>query len=66
MVPAQVPSYWTDYFSVTDIDASFAKAIELGGKSLVAPVKVGEMLSFAVVEDPAGATFSLLQPYGPA
>jgi predicted enzyme related to lactoylglutathione lyase len=49
MVPAEVPSYWSDYFAVTDIDASFALALELGGKPLVAPVKVGEMLSFAVI-----------------
>lgn len=66
MVPAEVPSYWMEYFGTDDIDASVAKAKELGGTVTVEPTKVGTMLSFAVVDDPAGATFALLQPYGPA
>jgi len=64
MVPAEVPSYWLEYFGTDDIDASVAKAKELGGVVSVPPTKVGEMLSFAVIDDPAGATFALLQTYG--
>jgi hypothetical protein len=66
MVPAEVPSSWLEYFGTDDIDASVAKAEELGGTVTAGPTKVGTMLSFAVVTDPAGATFALLQPYGPA
>ncbi len=29
-VPAEVPSYWIAYFGVRDVDAAFAKAVELG------------------------------------
>jgi hypothetical protein len=65
MVPAEVPSYWLDYFAVTDIHTSAAKAKELGAMTLVEPTKVGEMLWFAVIADPAGATFSLLQTLSP-
>jgi predicted enzyme related to lactoylglutathione lyase len=64
MVPPEVPAYWLDYFATTDIDASVARAKALGGTAVVEPPKVGAMLWFAVVEDPGGATFALLQPLG--
>ena len=62
MVPGESPPFWTIYFMTDDIDASVAKAVELGG-SVTAPVTVvPDMLRFAVIADPAGAMFSLLQP----
>lgn len=64
MVPAEVPSYWLDYFGTVDIEASVSKAKGLGATMIVEPVKVGTMVSFAVLADPAGATFALLQPLG--
>lgn len=62
MVPAEVPSFWIDYFGTTDIQASVATARELGATVQLEPMMIMEMLLFAVIEDPAGATFSLLQP----
>jgi predicted enzyme related to lactoylglutathione lyase len=62
MVPPEVPSYWLDYFATTDIAASVAKAKGLGATATVEPMQVGDMLWFAVLTDPAGATFALLQP----
>jgi predicted enzyme related to lactoylglutathione lyase len=54
--------FWTIYFMTDDIEASVAKAVELGG-TITAPVTViPDMLSFAVIADPAGANFSLLMP----
>jgi hypothetical protein len=62
MVPPQVPSFWLDYFATADVAASVAKAKELGASVSAEPTKVGDMLIFAVLDDPAGATFALLQP----
>lgn len=62
MVPSEVPPYWLDYFATVDIDASVARAKGLGAEVTVEPMRVGEMLVFAVLMDPAGATFALLQP----
>jgi predicted enzyme related to lactoylglutathione lyase len=64
MVPPEVPAYWLDYFGTADIAASIAKAKELGATVTVEPAAVGGMVSFAVLEDPAGATFALMQPLG--
>jgi len=64
MLPAEVPSFWMPYFGTTDIAASFAKAVELGATVLREPAEVTGMLWFAVLADPAGATFALLQALG--
>jgi predicted enzyme related to lactoylglutathione lyase len=55
--PGQPPS-WLVYFAVADLDASLAKAGDLGGKTLVEPVDIG-IARFAVVQDPQGAVFAL-------
>jgi predicted enzyme related to lactoylglutathione lyase len=59
-----IPAHWLDYFGTADIDASVAKARALGGSVFVEPMTVGSMVSFAVLADPAGATFALMQPLG--
>jgi uncharacterized protein len=55
-----VPSHWHVYFGVADADATAAKATELGGSVLVPPfdTPVGRM---AVIADPQGAVFSIIQ-----
>lgn len=60
MVPAEVPSYWLVYFGVADVDAAFAKAIDLRATELVAPVDFPGG-RFAIVADPHGASFGLLK-----
>ncbi|MHB1342758.1 MAG: VOC family protein [Thermoleophilia bacterium] len=64
MMPAVVPAFWMPYFGTTDAAASVAKAKELGANVQVEPTQVADMLIFAVVTDPAGATFALLQAFG--
>ena len=56
-----VPNHWHVYFAVTDADAAVAKATELGGTVMAEPfdTPVGRM---AVVSDPQGAVFSIMQP----
>ena len=60
MVPAQVPSYWMVYFNVSDVDASFRKAIEAGATEMLAPQDFSGG-RFAILSDPQGATFGLLK-----
>jgi predicted enzyme related to lactoylglutathione lyase len=59
------PNHWHVYFAVADADATVAKATELAGSILVEPfdTPVGRM---AVIRDPQGATFSIIQPPPPA
>jgi predicted enzyme related to lactoylglutathione lyase len=56
-----VPNHWHVYFAVADADATTAKATDLGGTVLVKPfdTPVGRI---AVLTDPQGAMFSILQP----
>lgn len=60
MVPAEVPSYWQIYFNVDDVDASFARATELGATEMVAPQDMPGG-RFAILMDPQGASFGLLR-----
>lgn len=58
--PAQEnePCYWLVYFGAGDIDATDAKATELGATSLVSPMDIG-VGKIGVVQDPDGAVFGL-------
>ncbi len=62
--PAGVPSAWLVYVAVDDTDASAKKVTELGGKIMVPPTTVPDMLRFACGSDPQGAAFGILQPLG--
>lgn len=59
-VPAEVPSVWLVYFAVADVDSTTAEARRAGGAVLVPPMTVADM-RFAVLADPAGAVFGVLQ-----
>jgi predicted enzyme related to lactoylglutathione lyase len=59
-VPGEAPSHWAVYFAVDDCAATASRAAELGGRVLFAPTEAGED-RFAVLEDPLGAVFSVLQ-----
>lgn len=58
-IPAETPSYWLIYFNADDVDARFQKAIELGGREMVAPQDMPGG-RFAIVSDPQGAAFGIL------
>jgi hypothetical protein len=60
MVPAEVPSYWLVYFRVDDIDSSFKKAVDAGGREMMAPQEFPGG-RFAILSDPQGAAFGLIQ-----
>lgn len=57
----EMPPAWTTYFQVEDVDAGVAKATELGAQSPM-PAMDGPGLRFAIVIDPQGAAFGLMQP----
>ena len=54
-----VPPHWLIYITVDDVDASAAKAEQLGGKILAPAMDVMDAGRMAVVQDPTGAVFCL-------
>jgi uncharacterized protein len=63
--PAEVPAHWMIYFAVDDTDARSTQVTSLGGKVCVPPFD-SPYGRIAVVEDPQGAVFSLVQTTPPA
>jgi predicted enzyme related to lactoylglutathione lyase len=57
-----VPSHWTPYVQVADIDAATAETEALGGEVMVPPVVVDDMARIAIIVDPVGAHLGLWQP----
>lgn len=56
------PLAWTTYFAVNDCDATAAQATSLGATVAMPPADIPDTGRFAVLIDPQGATFGLLQP----
>jgi uncharacterized protein len=54
------PPHWMSYVAVDDVDAAAAKVWELGGKVCVPPSEIPNVGRFCVVNDPTGATFSMI------
>ncbi len=62
--PEMAPvSMWTHYVVVEDVDATIAKAKELGGNLLAGPINMGPV-SFATLASPTGAVFGVVKPAG--
>lgn len=59
--PAEMPSYFLNYFAVADCDATAETGAHLGGRVSVPPFDIpyGRM---AVLHDNQGAEFAVLQP----
>lgn len=55
-----MPSHWMSYVAVDDVDASAKRVEELGGKVCVPPTDIPGTGRFCVINDPAGATLSLV------
>ena len=56
-----VPPNWGVYFGVDDVDATTAKARELGGDVIVEPRDIEDFARFAVLRDSEGAVFNILR-----
>jgi predicted enzyme related to lactoylglutathione lyase len=61
MFPPEVPPHWGVCFAVADCDAIVARAGELGATVVVAPMGMS-LGRFAVMLDPQGAAFTVMQP----
>jgi predicted enzyme related to lactoylglutathione lyase len=59
-VPSGAPSQWATYFSVADCAATQERCLALGGQVLMPVTDVGGM-RFAVLADPYGATFDVIE-----
>ena len=66
MKASGAPPSWSIYVGVRDADAAAAQALSLGGKVVVPPGDIPKVGRFAVLSDPQGASFSILQPDGPS
>jgi predicted enzyme related to lactoylglutathione lyase len=56
----EAPSHWMPYVAVGDVDASVKRVEELGGKVCVPPTDIPNVGRFSVINDPTGATLSLI------
>ncbi len=60
ILPAEVPSHWTFYLQVDDVDAAIAQAVELGGELVMGPDD-SPFGRLAQLVDPQGAMFKVMQ-----
>jgi hypothetical protein len=60
----QMPPHWMAYVAVDDVDALAARVESLGGRVCVGPMDIPNVGRFAVINDPAGATFSIIKLAG--
>jgi len=60
--PKGTPSHWTVYFAVKGCDDTVEKAKKLGAKIVVPPADIPDVGRFAMMFDPQGAFFAVLQP----
>jgi predicted enzyme related to lactoylglutathione lyase len=58
--PPSVPAHWLVYFVVANTDDTLKRAQELGGK-VMAPARDIPQGRMAVISDPQGATFAIIQ-----
>lgn len=62
--PQEFPSTWMAYFAVAGADESSARAQELGGTVHVGPVDAGAAGRIAMIGDPNGTMFAIIEPVG--
>jgi predicted enzyme related to lactoylglutathione lyase len=60
------PPHWMAYVAVDDVDARAARVEGLGGKVCVPPTDIPNVGRFCVINDPSGATLSLITMKGAA
>ncbi len=60
-----IPSNWSAYIHVDDVDTATAKAEQLGGAVLEPGMDIPGVGRFAVIADPGGAVISIMTPAPP-
>jgi predicted enzyme related to lactoylglutathione lyase len=61
---AGVPSHWLLYYQVDNCDATVTKVKSLGGRVVVPTMTMGDVRKYAVLADPQGAVFAVVQELG--
>ena len=56
-----VPPHWSTVFQVADTDESVSMASELGGTVVMAPLDLPDIGRIAVLQDPVGAGFQVIE-----
>ncbi len=59
-----MPSHWMIYYTVANIEAAVAAVTANQGNVMVPPTPIPRVGTFSVVQDPGGATFSVIQLNG--
>lgn len=57
-----VPSHWTPYVRVDDVNDAAARAVSFGGRLIVRPFVVSGIARIALILDSVGAQFGLWEP----
>ncbi len=57
----EMPSHWMSYVAVDDVDALASRVENLGGKVCVPPTDIPTVGRFSVIQDPTGATLSIIK-----
>jgi len=61
-MPAEVPAHWIQYIGTRDVDGTAEAAVRAGGSVLKAPDDMQGAGRYAVLKDPQGATFAIINP----
>lgn len=55
------PSHWMPYVAVEDVEETVKRVEALGGKVCVPPTDIPNVGRFSVINDPSGATLSVIK-----
>jgi predicted enzyme related to lactoylglutathione lyase len=61
-MPAEVPAHWLGYIGTRDVDGTAAAAVRAGGSIIKGPEDIPGAGRSAVLKDPQGAEFAILDP----
>jgi predicted enzyme related to lactoylglutathione lyase len=56
------PPHWLTYLGTDDVDATTAKAKQLGGQVYMDPMDIPNIGRFSIAADPTGAAFGIYKP----
>jgi predicted enzyme related to lactoylglutathione lyase len=61
-LPAEVPAHWLQYIGTRDVDGTAEAAVRAGGSIVKAPSDMQGAGRYAVLKDPQGAVFAVIDP----
>jgi uncharacterized protein len=61
-MPSEVPSHWLQYIGTRDVDSTAQAAVRAGGSIVKGPSDMQGAGRYAVLKDPQGAVFAIIDP----